>query len=203
MAGCFAGLALHAASGHIARTDLRLLNVSQRLPDFIEPWVITQERVGNPQQIGACIVLLALLLFARRAWIEGLVTMSAFGVFALTVLTKHIVHELPPYKLQHAEYVGLFESNYSFPSGHVVGFSVLGGLLFLFADRLTRDKVLVFLLRLFAFVCVASIGPGRVWLSVHYPTDVIAAYLLAGLFLLPVWFCFSLWRRTMRRQDGT
>ena len=32
---------------------------------------------------------------------------------------------------------------------------------------------------------------------------VVAAYLLAAMFLLPAWFCSRLWRRTMRRQDGT
>src|SRR6476659_8017293 len=39
MAGCVVGLTLHAASGHIARTDLRLLHASHRLPASIEPWV--------------------------------------------------------------------------------------------------------------------------------------------------------------------
>ncbi len=203
MAGCFAGLALHAASGHVARTDLRLLNASQRLPQGIEPWVMWQERLGNPETLGVGVVALALLLFVRKAWAAGLVTLSAFGVFAGVVLLKHLVAEAPPYLATHAQYEGVFESNYSFPSGHVVGLSVLGGLLFTFADRLTRDDGLAFLLRLAAFVFVATAGPGRIWLGVHYPSDVVAAYLLAALFLLPVWFCFSLRRRTMRRQDGT
>jgi membrane-associated phospholipid phosphatase len=203
MAGCFVGLALHAASGHIARTDLRLLNASHQLPGGIEPLAMWQERFGNPAFLAVCVVVVALLLLARQAWVEGLVVFSGFGVFALTVLVKHVVHEVPPFKVEHAEYVGIFESNFSFPSGHVVGLTVLGGLIFLFADRLTGDKGLALLLRLVAFVYVASAGVGRVWLGVHYPTDVIAAYLLASLFLLPVWFCFSVSRRTMRRQDGT
>jgi undecaprenyl-diphosphatase len=84
-----------------------------------------------------------------------------------------------------------------------VGLSILGGLVFLFADRLTRHAGLVFLLRVLAFILVASVGPGRIYLRVHYPSDVVAGYLLAALFLLPVWFCFSVRRRTMRRQDCT
>jgi membrane-associated phospholipid phosphatase len=203
MAACFAGLALHAASGHIARTDLRLLTASQRLPQSIEPWVTLQERMGNPETLGVCLVALAVLLLARQAWAECLVTLSAFGIFAGVVLLKHIVAEAPPYLATHAQYEGVLESNYSFPSGHVVGLGVLGGLVFMFADRLTRDQGLALMLRLAAFVFTISAGPGRIWLGVHYPSDVIAAYLLAALFLLPVWFCFSLSRRTMRRQDGT
>jgi len=203
MAGCFAGLALHAASGHIARTDLRLLNASRRLPDAIAPFVDYQERIGNPPQLGLCVAVLAILLIARRAWLEGLATISAFSVFAVAVVIKHVVHEVPPFKDQHAEYAGLLESNYSFPSGHVVGLSVLCGLIFIFADRITGNSVFVLLLRLAALACIVTVGPGRIWLSVHYPSDVVAGYLLAAMFLLPVWFCVSLWRRTMRRQDET
>ena len=146
---------------------------------------------------------MAIVLLARQAWAEGLVTLLAFGVFAGVVLLKHIVAEAPPYLATHAQYEGVFESNYSFPSGHVVGLSVLGGLVFIFADRLLGNGGLAFLLRLAAFGFVAGAGPGRIWLGVHYPSDVVAAYLLTALFLLPVWFCFSVRRRTMRRQDGT
>jgi undecaprenyl-diphosphatase len=202
MAGCFAGLAMHAASGHVARTDLRLLDASQRLPGAIEPLVSLQTRIGNPETLGVGVVALALLLLMRGAALEAVATLSAFGAFAFVVLAKHVVAEAPPY-LATASYEGIFESNYSFPSGHVAGISVLGGLVFLFADRLTRDPGLGFLLRALAFVLVVSAGPGRVWLGVHYPSDGVAAYLLAGLFLLPVWFCFGPLRRTMRRQDGT
>jgi membrane-associated phospholipid phosphatase len=203
MAGCVVGLTMHAASGHIARTDLRLLSAAHRLPASIEPWFNFEAGLGSPGVVSVCVVSLALLLFMRRAWLEGAVTLSAFGMFAAVVVLKHLVAEVPPYKEVHAEYAGIFESNYSFPSGHVVAISVLFGLVFVFADRLVRDKGLAFLLRLVAFVFIASVGPGRIWLGVHYPSDVVAAYLLAAMFLLPVWFCSRLWRRTMRRQHGT
>lgn len=203
MAACFAGLALHAASGHIARTDLRLLTASRRFPETLEPLVSLQTRLGSPDALSVCIVLLALLLFARRAPAEALVTLSAFGVFAAVVLIKHVVAETPPGMASHAEYEGLFESNYGFPSGHVVGISVLFGLIFLFAGRLTRNHAGAVLLRLVALIFIVSVGPGRTWLGVHYPSDSVAGYLLAAMFLLPVWFCFSVRRRTMRPQDGT
>jgi undecaprenyl-diphosphatase len=203
MAGCFAGLMLHAASGHIARTDLRLLSASRHLPNAIEPLVNLQARIGEAGVLGPCIVALALLLFLRRAWWEGVVTLSAFGVFAIVVLLKHAVAEPPPFKEMYAEYEGIFASNYSFPSGHVAGIGVLFGLAFLFADRLVKDEGRAFLLRIVAFGFIATVGPGRIWLQVHYPSDVIASYLLTAMFLLPVWFCFRLGRRTMRRQDET
>jgi membrane-associated phospholipid phosphatase len=200
MAGVFLALAAHAASGHVARTDLRLLNAAQRLPDAIAPWVDLQTRLGNPILLAACTAALAVILFTKGWWIEALVVLSSFSVFAFVVLVKHVIAEAPPYLATHAEYEGLLESNYSFPSGHVLGVSVFCGLVFLFADRLTQNGGAAFILRLVMLASIASVGPGRVWLGVHYPSDVVAAYLLAALFLLPVHFCFSAWRRTMRRR---
>jgi membrane-associated phospholipid phosphatase len=192
MAGCFVALAMHAASGHIARTDLRLLNASQRLPEALEPWVTLQTRMGNPGLLATCVVILAALLILRGAWAESAVTLSAFAVFAAVVAIKHVVQEAPPYLATHAEYAGVIESNYSFPSGHVAGLSVLAGLVFLFADRLVGDRSVAFMLRLVALVFAATAGPGRIYLGVHYPSDVVAAYLLAALFLLPVWFAYGI-----------
>jgi undecaprenyl-diphosphatase len=126
--------------------------------------------------------------------------MSAFAAFATAVVLKHVIAETPPYLATHAAYEGLLESNYSFPSGHVLGISVLCGLVLLFANRLTRDGGIVFMLRCVMLAGIVSVGPGRVWLGVHYPSDVVAAYLLAVLFLLPINFCFITRRRTMLRQ---
>ena len=87
MAGCFVGLALHAASGHIARTDLRLLNASRHVPASMGRWFDLEMYLGTPQLLSVCVVALALVLFARRAWLEGIVTLSAFGLFAIVVLS--------------------------------------------------------------------------------------------------------------------
>jgi undecaprenyl-diphosphatase len=203
MAGCFVGLMFHATSGHIARTDLRLLDASRHLPASFGRLVDLQTYIGTPVVLAPCIALLALVLFLRRSWLEAFLTLSAFGVFALVVLLKHLIAEPPPFQATYAEYQGIFESNYSFPSGHVAGVGVLFGLIFVFADRLTRDRGLAFVLRVVALWLIATVGPGRIWLEVHYPSDVVASYLLTAMFLLPVWFCCSARRRTMRRQDGT
>ena len=202
MAGCFVGLAMHAASGHVARTDLRLLKASQQMPDTIQPLVTMQRSIGSPETLALCTVLLALVLFVRFAWLEGLVVLSALGVFAVTVIIKHLVAEVPPYQLQPAEYNGILESNYSFPSGHVVGLAVLSGLVFIFADRLAGHAALRFLLRVAAFIFAAAVGPGRIYLNVHYPSDVVAAYLLAALFLLPVWFLYTMLRHKSRSSPA-
>jgi membrane-associated phospholipid phosphatase len=76
--------------------------------------------------------------------------------------------------------------SYSFPSGHTLGATLVFGFLFFAIEHCalqTRVK------RLLQAACVAWIvlmGIGRMELGAHWPTDVLGAWLLGGLLLLPI-----------------
>lgn len=79
-------------------------------------------------------------------------------------------------------------SSYSFPSGHTLGATLVFGFLF-FALEHTRLPLPA--RRTAQIACVAWIvlmGAGRVVLGAHWPTDVLGAYLVGALLLLPVVF---------------
>lgn len=79
-------------------------------------------------------------------------------------------------------------TNYSFPSGHAFMSVAFYGLLIWYATIYIRTKwlqrVVIFLLLLL----IAAIGFSRIYLRVHYATDVIA-----GICLGFVWLDFCLW----------
>ncbi|MDU4960521.1 MAG: phosphatase PAP2 family protein [Sporomusaceae bacterium] len=74
-------------------------------------------------------------------------------------------------------------SGYSFPSGHsMVSLCVYGFLAYLLSRRFSsfRQRGMVFLL---VGAVVALIGVSRIYLGVHYPTDVLAGFVAGGTWL--------------------
>ncbi|MDP2720413.1 MAG: phosphatase PAP2 family protein [bacterium] len=77
-------------------------------------------------------------------------------------------------------------SDFSFPSGHVVFYTVFFGLVAFYAlvlpdvSKLGRSVLLII-----SGLLIGLVGLSRIYLGVHYPTDVIGGYLL-GLLLLGV-----------------
>ena len=73
--------------------------------------------------------------------------------------------------------------DYSFPSGHVIHYVVFYGFLFfLFWTLLPGSWPRTFALFLTAAL-VLLIGPSRIYVGDHWPSDVLGAYLLGGLWL--------------------
>ncbi|MEP7167282.1 MAG: phosphatase PAP2 family protein [Candidatus Woesebacteria bacterium] len=75
------------------------------------------------------------------------------------------------------------EHSYSFPSGHAMNSFIFYALLVYFSYHFFHKKSLTILMSIVAVVLVGMIGFSRVYLGVHYFTDVVAGY-IAGFW----WF---------------
>ena len=105
-------------------------------------------------------------------------TLLAGGV---GTLTKDIVQRARP----TSSFVHLAGhlADFSFPSGHVIFATVLFGTTFgivwiVWPSSLVRNAVLVLLAAL-----VLLMGPSRIYMGEHWPTDVLGAYCLGGLWV--------------------
>ncbi|HLL38630.1 MAG TPA: phosphatase PAP2 family protein [Rubrobacteraceae bacterium] len=133
----------------------------------------------------------ATLAFYRKGWklSANLLVVSTLGGMVLTTALKTLLRRSRP-ELFDSGYDASF---YSFPSGHAtiaVGF--YGALTLLLAWRLRG-------LRRWAVVTagiaiVLLIGLSRLYLGVHYPTDVLAGFLAAPLWVSAVGISYFLWR---------
>ncbi len=77
----------------------------------------------------------------------------------------------------------IIEHSYSFPSGHSMNSFVFYSLLAYMVYHYTKNITLTFFAFLIADVIILLIGISRIYLGVHYPTDVIAGF-VAGFW----WF---------------
>lgn len=137
--------------------------------------------------IPADIALVLVLAWYRRAR-EGLFAGLALGGSALLNLgTKAaFARERPSLWESIAP-----ESTYSFPSGHAMGSMTLLWVCLLLAWR-TPWRVPV---AVAAIAFVVLVGLSRIYLGVHYPSDILAGWLAASVWAV---FCFLL----VFRHDG-
>ena len=122
----------------------------------------------------------ALVVFLRLRWRRAAlwlaVTMA--GGVALDVTLKQTFHRARP-----APFFGDAPHSYSFPSGHAMAsFCFYGVLAGLIVDRVERLSWRI-TIGVVAGILVLAIGISRIYLGVHYPSDVLAGYLAAAMWV--------------------
>jgi membrane-associated phospholipid phosphatase len=86
---------------------------------------------------------------------------------------------------------------YSFPSGHSMGSVVFYGMISYFVSRFTNSKFLKAFTYIASSLVVLMTGISRIYLGVHYPSDVIAGFLAGCTWLIA---CFSGLHFVMERR---
>jgi membrane-associated phospholipid phosphatase len=138
--------------------------------------------------IEATLIGLAVAIFAwRRRWLE-----AWFVVGALGTVIKILVGRARPIFDPGSSPLWRFFDRYSFPSGHAVFYTAFfGAVAFLLWTRFTgRVRWAGIIL---CITLIALVGPSRVYLGAHWPTDVLAGYLVGGLCLFAVILWYQ-WR---------
>ena len=132
--------------------------------------------------------LIALLVFARRR-VDALVVLISAAPIVVGYLLKEVVGRARP------DYFFLDSqpSSLSFPSGHALFAMVFGGLLIILAGDLVHPVKLRRAIQVGLALLILAVGASRVYLGVHYPSDVLGSYLfgamaLLGLVWLRNWF---------------
>jgi undecaprenyl-diphosphatase len=151
--------------------------------------------VGSPAfLIPLGILVVALYLRQGRPLTARLFVITVIGGEALDQVLKLAFHRVRP-----AAFFGLPEPlGYSFPSGHALAACAFYGVLAAFAAARTKSRAWRSMYRIAAALLIAIIGISRIYLGVHYPSDVLGGY-AAALFWV---FTVASARRWMRRENA-
>jgi len=113
-------------------------------------------------------------LYFRHTRTAALVAITMLGVAVLDLALKHAFHRPRP-----VAFFGATPDSYSFPSGHALGSLCFYGILAAILAPLARGRGAKFCIWIAAALLVGMIGLSRIYLGVHYPSDVIAGYCAA------------------------
>ena len=197
----FAELAEEVLEGESRRFDLlTLVWIQAHSPDWFYGPMRVITTLGYYWVVLPLLAVSALAFYRRGRRISAaLLVLSTCGGMVLTTALKDLFERSRP-DLFESGYTASF---YSFPSGHAtmaVGF--YGTLAILVAWRLKG-------LRRWAVISAGAllvllIGYSRLYLGVHYPTDILAGYLAAPLWVGTISLAYLLWRlvRGPKNRNG-
>lgn len=137
----------------------------------------------------AAMTLLASVAYAvslwRRQWETAIfIAITGLGAAALVYFGKLLIARPRPPLADRL----VVQTNHSYPSGHALGSIVVVGMVALLAAALLHGVWRALLLTV-AALFVAGVGVSRVYLGVHWPTDVFAGWVF-GILWLSVCFTF-------------
>jgi undecaprenyl-diphosphatase len=173
-------IAVHS-HGWVTRLDTATTSwlVMHRSVGFdVAAWVITD--LGSPVATAAAgAICAALLCWRARSMIPGIIVIGTVGAAALasTALKAVVDRPRPPLQWQI-----VLETDPSFPSGHVTGTAALLGIIAVCVGT-ARSRTVRAWLASGVVTGVLVIAATRLYLGVHWLTDVAAGAILAAVFV--------------------
>ena len=135
--------------------------------------------LDDPPTVVTIFIITIAWLVMKRRYSDGIrfTIVCAGGVLTDRVMKLFFAKPRPElwYRL-------ITETSFSFPSGHAVGSMVVYGFIaYILAKEMQQHKHIVYAA---ASLLIIAIGLSRLYLGVHYPTDIIAGYGIGFIWLI-------------------
>ena len=131
-------------------------------------------------------VAVMLLLLGRRRDVALMMLLSLVPIGAGNLLKLVVGRARPEYLL-----LDVAPTSLGFPSGHALFAAILGGLLIWLAEESIHSPWIRRSVQLGLGLLILAVGWSRIYLGLHWPSDVLGGYMYA---LLAVWLLTSLRR---------
>lgn len=185
-------------SGKTAELDA---NVTLALQRRRNPWfsklMHAVSWAGFPPQSRLLPPLYPALIFLFGHRVDAFFQLAGWGTSAISGTLKMVMKRPRPvegrFRVTKARIGGT-----SFPSGHVINYTGVYGMLAYLAGQRIRSTALRRVIIGFCGAKVALVGPSRIYLGHHWFTDVVTSYLLGSSYLI---FLTAIYRRVRYRRS--
>lgn len=150
-------------------------------------------KIGSSPVTIPLIIVVAIVLFIVLKHRKELILLigGMLGSTLLNELLKRVYHRARPDIHRIVE-----EQGFSFPSGHSMAVFTLYALLtFILWRHIPKQGGRIALI-IFGLLMILCIGLSRIYLGVHYPSDILGGYWVSACWAA---LCIRLFRRTARR----
>lgn len=193
----FVIIAILVGKQNIAWFDDRLTSLIQGLEnDTLTHIMNFFTIIGSTLPVTIITILIMFVLFTvlKFRWELLFFTGVVVGSLLLNIVLKLIFQRARPilHRIAEAE-----ASGYSFPSGHSMAAFTLYGVLCFLLWKHARSALSRTLLIVLGSIMIVAIGVSRIYLGVHYPSDIVGAYLVSGTWLA---VSIGLYQRYLERR---
>lgn len=157
-------------------------------------WMLGITFLGSVGWLTFIVCVLVIVLFLKKKLALALFYVCSSGIGALfNMLLKWL------FKRERPDILPIIsEEGYSFPSGHSMGSFIFYGSLAYLIIHLVHKKSLQWAAVILCGIFILLIGFSRIYLGVHYPSDIVGGFLAGGAWLL---ICIILFRYYEYRKD--
>ena len=155
--------------GFIEQMRTPFLTVFFKFVTYLGEWAVV---------LPIALIVSTILILKRRRKQDAILAFISLGGLSVAFLLKNIVHRARPLG-------GLVtETSFSFPSAHAVMSVVFYGFIIYLLLPKIKNKKLKALKIFIASILVLLVGFSRLYLGVHYLSDVLAGYTIGAIWLL-------------------
>ena len=175
----FIFLLINVLSDNISDFDTSIYNVIMSLKsDFMTFIMKAITRFGDAETL--ILIAIICLIFIKSKKISGSIAINLASVGLMNYILKKIIQRpRPPLEFRMVE-----ESSFSFPSGHAMASMAFYGLIIYFINKNMKNNKLKKVICIILSILIFLIGMSRIYLGVHYASDVIAGFAISIVYLV-------------------
>ncbi|MDE1549028.1 phosphatase PAP2 family protein [Jeotgalibaca caeni] len=174
------------------------LDIIEDQNDFLTPIFIAVTELGGTYVAVILLTIVSIYVFkwqGRPDLAVWFILTVSLGAGALNQFFKFLF-ERPRPPIQHL----VEQGGYSFPSGHSMGATILYGSIVFLLVQLGKKRWMKWLALFLAATMIVIIGISRIYLGVHYPSDVIGGFSLGAAWLAACIGAYGLWKERQKKE---